>query len=277
MNFARHPRIFALGIALQIFVFFPSWGQDAVSWDSGPVQRPAETDKTSQSLINNFLAVSGGKGPYEALKNVVATGMIDEAGKTKRFRLVETQDGKRKITYSWHFLGRNYQEIYSFNGVDTWSQRTQPQELPAERFVGREAAHFKTHRWLIQPMVLPVRADYVFQYQGLQKVNERPAYIVVGYGKEDERTWFYFDKEAFLLTRWGGIGTIGGVKEYLDYSASKYSKINGIFLPKKIDLLAEGKEFGTIIFEEIQTNAEINSQTFDPPPNSIPVLRQKTN
>lgn len=239
------------------------------------IQRPELTDKTSYKLIKNFLAVSGGKRAYIDLVNVTATGTIVEAGKVKSFHLIETQDGRRQLTYSWKHLGRSYKVRYSFDGVSSWQQELLPKENVPQTLTGRKAIHFARQHWLIQPFVVPLKADYVFQYQGVSKVGGRPSYIVTGYGKKNERSWFYFDKERSLLTRWGGKGTIAGIEEYMDYQATHFATVNGVLLPKQIDLLAENSKFGTITFKSISANQTIDPKIFYMPHNTIPTLRQK--
>ena len=252
-----------------------TWAQSAATPEPATNPRPKLTDKTSRQLIKNCLAVSGGKQAYIDLVNVTATGNIVEAGKVKSFHLIETQDGRRQLTYTWKHLGRIYKTLYSFDGVQTWQQKLLPKEEHPEPFSGGDATHFARQHWLLQPFIVPLVADYVFKYQGMSKVAGRPAYIITGYGKYNIRSWFYFDKEKHLLTRWGGIGTIAGIEEYMDYRATRFATVNGVLLPKQIELLAENSPFGTITFETISANQPIDSQIFSMPPSTIPTLRQK--
>jgi len=99
--------------------------------------------------------------------------------------------------------------------------------------------------------------------------------VVVGYGEKDERSWFYFDQEKFLILRWGGLGQIAGVREYMDYRASRFQRVDGVLLPKTIDLLAENSAYGSITFESILTNQPIEPAHFNPPRSRIPLLRQR--
>jgi hypothetical protein len=243
--------------------------------DTPATQRPAETDKTSRQLIKNHLTVAGGKQAYIDLKNLVATGTIVEAGKLKSFHLIETQDGRRQLTYTWKHLGRHYQTLYSYDGVIAWKQELLPKKKHPDFFNGRDSTHFARQRWLIQPFVVPLKADFIFKYQGEAKVGGRPSYLITGYGKQNARSWFYFDKEKSLLTRWGGKGIIGGIEEYMDYRATRFAKVNGVLLPLQIDLLAENAPFGTITFETITANEPIDAKIFYMPPSTIPTLRQK--
>ena len=251
-----------------------TWAQSAATPEPATNPRPKLTDKTSRQLIKNCLAVSGGKQAYIDLVNVTATGNIVEAGKVKSFHLIETQDGRRQLTYTWKHLGRTYKVRNSFDGVHSWQQELLPKENYPKPITGRKALHFARQHWLIQPFIVPLKADYVFKYQGESKVSGRPAYIITGFGKQNERSWFYFDQERSLLTRWGGKGTIAGIEEYMDYQATRFATVNGVLLPKQIDLLAENSKFGTITFETITANQKIDAKIFYMPASTIPTLRQ---
>lgn len=239
-------------------------------------KRPAATDSASSQLIKNYLAVTGGLQAHIGLRNVVATGTLQEGRSTKRFEIVETQDGKRKLTLSWHLLGRRYRDVIAFNGVEAWKQTLLPIERKVKIFGGQSAIHFSQQRWFMLPMVDPVKAAYVFKYDGDDKVLGRPAHLVVGYGKKDERSWFYFDKEKFLVTRWGGIGMLVSSKAYMDYQAIHFEKVAGVLLPKEITILAGGNYYGKITIDTINTNVSIDTEIFDPKIEPSPVLRQQS-
>ncbi|MGK0310202.1 MAG: hypothetical protein ACJAT5_000045 [Lentimonas sp.] len=236
--------------------------------------RPQKTDQTSEKIIENFLEVSGGESSYANLRSVKATGTVVEAGRSKTFELIETQKGQRRLTYSWKHLGRNYKTIHAFDGVHIWQKELLPKEKHPEQLEGLSAKHFAGQRWLIQPVVIPLKASFTFKYQGKSKVSGRPAYLIAGFGKNNERSWFYFDQETFLLTRWGGKTTLAGIEEYIDYRATEFAKVEGVLLPKKVDILAEDSPFGTITFETVTANLEVDSTIFYMPQNKIPTLRQ---
>ena len=265
-----------LALALGLLLLSPAGAQAQSVEEPEAVAnyRPKLTDKASRQLIKNCLAVSGGKQAYIDLKNVTATGTIVEAGKLKTFLLIETQDGRRQLTYTWKHLGRNYKTLYSFDGVQTWQKELLPKEQHPKAISGRDALHFARQHWLLQPFIVPLKANYVFKYQGQAKVAGRPAYIITGYGKNNKRSWFYFDKEKYLLTRWGGKGTIAGIEEYMDYRATHFATVNGVLLPKQIELLAENSPFGTITFETITANQKLDAKIFYMPASTIPTLRQ---
>lgn len=237
--------------------------------------RPESSDAASRQLVRNYLTVTGGKDDHEALQNVVARGSLTEAGRVKNFELIELQDGRRHLTLSWRHLGRDFKEIRVFDGLEAWRQELRPEREEPEDYSGQEAVHFANQRWLLQPFVLPSIADYTFKYQGAAKVGGRPCHLVVGYGKKDVRSWFYFDQEKFLLLRWGGFGELASVREYLDYRATKFRRVGAVLLPSEIDLLAENAAFGKIVFEEILPNQPIDLVRFNKPGSRVPVLRQR--
>jgi hypothetical protein len=275
-HLSQTPPVALTVLALSLLALAPitSQAQSPTAPEAAANIRPKVTDITSKRLINNCLAVSGGKQAYIGLKNVTATGTIVEAGKLKTFHLIEIQDGRRQLTYTWKHLGRHYKTLHSFDGVHAWQQELLPKEQYPEPIKGRDALHFARQHWLIQPFVVPLKADYIFKYQGEAKVAGRPSYIVTGFGKNSQRSWFYFDKERHFLTRWGGKGTIAGIEEYMDYRATRFATVNGVLLPKQIELLAENAPFGTITFETITANQEIDAKIFYMPPSTIPTLRQ---
>ena len=249
--------------------------EDAAAPEAAATARPAASDTASRQLISNFLTVVGGDEAYNQIKNVVARGSLEEAGKIKTFQLIELQDGKRHLRLNWRHLGREYEEQLVFNGRQAWRQELSPKNKEAVDYSGQEGIHFSRQRWLLQPLVPPSVANYVFKYQGSARVGGRPCYVIVGHGQNDERSWFYFDQQKCLLLRWGGFGEIAGVREYMDYRASKFQRVGGVLLPKEIDLLAENSAFGRIQFDSIRSNQEIEPGRFDRPMRQTPVLRQR--
>lgn len=237
--------------------------------------RPEASDDASLQLVKNYLTVTGGKAAHEQLHNVVATGSIQEASLLRNFHLIESRDGRRHLRYSWKFLGRAYEELYVFDGLHAWSQKLKPELGDAEPYSGPAGTHFIHHRWLLQPFVQPRLADYVFKYQGGAPVSGRPTHVVVGFGKKNERSWFYFDQEKFLLLRWGGFGPVGGNQEPMDYRSVRFKRAGGVLLPQEIDLLVENDVFGKITIETIKTNQALDDINFTMPESTVPVLRQR--
>ncbi|MEO0508684.1 MAG: hypothetical protein AAF065_02350 [Verrucomicrobiota bacterium] len=238
------------------------------------VLRPVASDAASQQLVDNFLTVTGGTEAYQNLRNVVASGTLREASQHKQFELVESQDGKRYLRLIWQFRGRSYEHIQAYDGETVWKRETKPKLLDPEESDSLEGIHFSNHRWLVQPLVQPSISDFTFEYQGEARVGIRKCHIVIGFGKEDERTWFYFDQETFLLLRWGGYSEIAGVQEYVDYRASKFKRVGGVLLPTSIDLIAENSPYGEVVFEKIETNQPIDLSLFLMPAGNSPILRQ---
>lgn len=243
--------------------------------DEATAKRPESSDAASQRLIDNYLAVTGGREAHRALRNVVAEGTIKESTLERRFTLIETADGKRHLTYSWSHLGRKYREVHVHDGVQTWKQVLEPKKQDAQVYGGIDGAHFGDQRWLLQPFTLPALADYTFEYAGTSKVGGRSTYLIKGYGHKNRQSWFYFDQEKFLLIRWGGEGRIAGVKESMDYRATQFKAVANVLLPSQIDLLAENAAYGRIQFERIEANQDLGEFSFLMPRSTAPTLRQR--
>ncbi|MEM1221973.1 MAG: hypothetical protein AAGH40_04360 [Verrucomicrobiota bacterium] len=262
-----------------LFVYFILGGmasaQTETAGSPSKTKRPEYDDPTSRKLIKNYLAATGGKQAHIDLQAVLATGKITEAGKTKAFRLIERQDGRRHLTYTWRHLGRDYEDITAFDGVIAWKQRLSPQKEPPRKLSEIEGWHFANQRWLIQPFVVPLKAKYVFVYQGSDKVGGRDAHLIAGLTQDDEKSFFYIDKDTFLVTRWGGYGYIGGIREYLDYQATRFDYVGGVLLAKELVLLAENQAFGKVVIDSIEANPTLDLKMFYLPPDDLPTLRQR--
>lgn len=235
-----------------------------------------DNDAASTQLIENYLTVTGGRKAHRALRNVVAEGRIKESTLERNFRLIETADGKRHLTYHWIHLGRKHRVVYAHDGLQTWTQVLEPEREEPTPYTGTRGRHFARQHWLLQPFTLPMRADYTFLYHGVAKVRGRSAHMIKGQGPQKADSWFYFDKEKSLLTRWGGLGRIGGTNVAMDYQATRFKSFSGILFPTRIDLLAEDAAFGELEFEQIQTNQKLQDISFRMPKSSIPTLRQRS-
>ncbi|MFP4166810.1 MAG: hypothetical protein ACLFUF_06540 [Opitutales bacterium] len=239
-------------------------------------ERPEKTDKASLKLIKNHLRASGGRDKHLAVKSIHASGTIEEAGREKKFNLVETRDGRRRIDYTWTYKGRKHAIARGYNGETAWEQNLLPEkELP--KSLGEvESRHFSRQHWLLHPFVGPLHEKHVFEYKGKARVAGRKAYMIVGYGPDNIRSWYYFDKEKFLLVRHGGNTRIGNSQSHLDYRSSKFRRINGVLWPQDLTLLAKDSPFGAIVFDTIQINETLDAEQFNRPPDGIPVLRQRS-
>jgi hypothetical protein len=87
----------------------------------------APSDKTSLQLLTNNTKVIGGASNH---RNVVATGTFDYSRDTKKFRLIETAEGNRHMTFKWRYMGRDFTETLvsirdpEGDGPDTWREVT---------------------------------------------------------------------------------------------------------------------------------------------------------
>lgn len=249
--------------------------------ETAKIIRPEKSDATSQKLIANYLAASGGLQAHRSLKNIRVSGELSEGKERKNFELIESTTGQRLLRLNWTHRGVPHEHLYGFDGESLWQQRRLPSDgkrnLP-KNYNGQAAAHFQHQRWFYPPFTQPLRENYVFTYEGVAKSEPRPSYLLLGYGPKNERSWFYFDQEKFLVTRAGGIGMTGSAKTDLDYRATGFKAVNDVLLPTGFVLLAKGQPYGTITFETIEANIDLPADTFTRPVIEIPTLRgQATN
>jgi len=67
----------------------------------------ASSDTTSKKLLSNNITVIGAR---KGLSNIVAHGIFDYGKHPKEYKLVETSDGRRALTFKWTYMGRPYTE-----------------------------------------------------------------------------------------------------------------------------------------------------------------------
>jgi len=248
---------------------------DASEPKQSEIQRPEATDDPSRQLIDNYLTVTGGREAHAAIPAVEARGDLREGRRRRTFRLVETRSGQRRLTLTWREKGRDHKRIRATDGEMVWERQVAPEKKPARRLSGAEAQHFRHQFWLLNPFAGARAEGYVFDYRGKARALGRRAHMVVGYGPENVRTWFYFDREEFLLLRHGGLGRVAGGTQNLDYAAHRFTRVQGALFPKALKLLVDEDTFGEIAFESIEARPEPDSGRFAMPPSEVPVLRQK--
>ena len=238
--------------------------------------RPLQTDAASERLIQNHLVASGGILAHSRINNIAVEGTQQIRSETKAFTLIETNDGKRHLTYRWKHLGRQYEEIYVFDGLRAWKQVRLPSPQPAKSLVGLEGAHFGSVHWFLQPFTLPMRGSYEFSFDRASRVGTRESYRVNGSGKQGIQQSFHFDKETALLIRWGGDGLVAGSQQRLNYQATHFTAVEGVQFPKAISLLIGTKPYGYIRIERLTTNVDISMIDFFRSGRKTPTLRQLT-
>ncbi len=244
--------------------------------EAGPVAvRPAESDGPALRLISNYLAASGGRAAHVRLDAVTARGTIKEGKEIRKFEITETRDGKRFLKTTWRLLGREYEFHQVTDGVDAWSRQVLPKAERPGKIEGRDGERFINHRWFFHPFTGPLFDEHVFEFRGDSRVGGRPAYLVVGYGRGDVRTWFYFDKETFLVNRYGGIGRIAGAEEYFDLVALEFAPQGGVLLPKRLEFIVEHAAYGEAVFDEILVNPAVDPALFEKPEAIEVWLRQR--
>lgn len=250
--------------------------EDSKNLRAEKTARPLENDKNSNRVLDNYFKATGGRYAHTQINSIRATGIYQDAEHSKEFELFETKDGQRRLTFKWKFKGRYYRETFGYNNQIIWKQTLAPQKQLPETFEGAEANHFAHQNWLLHTFMLPSQKSHTFQYQGKSRINGRNNYMLIAYGPNDIRSWYYFDSKRFLLTRNGGKKPLANTIVNVDYQASHFKAIDGVLLPTKIYLVTGNQSFGHIEFQTIESNPAISGALFNKPQDNQYILRQQT-
>ena len=104
-----------------------------------------------------------------------------------------------------------------------------------------------------------------FQYIGVDKVAQRKTYVI----RRGTESYYYFDKEKFLLLKWGREESLGGQKLEVSYVANSFKRWgtprDTFLLPSQISIVAGDKVLGSYRIEGIEINRPVKQSVFTPP------------
>jgi hypothetical protein len=155
-----------------------------------------------------------------------------------------------------------------FDGTTAWAQDvrgrvTQLGDNTADR-AKRDADFYSALNLKQQYLRLTV--------QGIEKLGDHEAYVVVAVPQGDSPEWFYFDTQTGLLLRHQRISptAVGDAPLATDYEDYRDAG-NGIKAPFVVHIVGPSRpDCATITIERIQLNAAIDSSKFAKPESRTP-------
>lgn len=103
------------------------------------------------------------------------------------------------------------------------------------------------------------------QFIGKETLAKRETYVI----RRGSESFYYMDKEKFLLLQWGRKEVFGAKKLEVSYLANTFKRWNGpsgpVLLPSKISVMAEGQVLGSYSVDRVEIDTELDSRLFTPP------------
>lgn len=218
-------------------------------------------------IIDKYLAQTGGKDKWIALKSVKSTGKIKVQGMELPFTQIQKVPNKQFTVAEVQGM-KFYQGC--FDGTTGWN--TNQMTMKAEKMEAEDSENMKDQSELLDPFINYAARGYKVSLEGKETVEGTECYKIKLIrkpikveGKEEENSSFYFfDKENAvpILVR----NTIkkgpgkGIVSEVL---MSDYQEVNGLFFPFSITQRAMGQPGGaTIAIEKVEVNVDVDDAIF---------------
>lgn len=236
---------------------------------------PAESDSTSLKLIALNEKIMGGREKLLQLNNYELTYTVKEG--FDEYQLVYTYMAPYyyRVDKTWRKLGNQHHEVMAFDGEAAWKQTLKPQTGIPQWIDKKERKSFVVDGEFFGPLFLCEGKKHVFDYQGLEKVANRPAYKVKAYLSDGRRIFYYFDKENYLINRIRQKDTFAGNELWVDCFITKRSPRQGYLWEEQRSWYVDGKEYRTQNLISVRVDKIVDKSIFSPPQRREYWLRQR--
>lgn len=103
------------------------------------------------------------------------------------------------------------------------------------------------------------------QFIGKETLAKRDTYVI----RRGSESFYYIDKEKFLLLQWGRKEVFGAKKLEVSCLANTFKRWNGpsgpVLLPSKISVMAKGQVLGSYSVDRVEIDIDLDSRLFIPP------------
>jgi photosynthetic reaction center cytochrome c subunit len=232
---------------------------------AGPTMAPSEPPPsdlpTADQLLDKYAQAAGGASAIDKITSRVMKGTIDFDGKSFPID-VYCKAPDQRISYTHLAQGDS---VTAFNGHEGWLAMTgrPPREMHGSDL---EAAaidadlHLATH---LKEMFSHA------EVRGTEKIDDHPAYVLVGKREGKPSMLLYFDEQSGLLIRMVRFAdtAVGLLPTQIDYA--DYKESDGVKVPLRWTLSrAEGRF--TIQMSDLQQNVPVDESKFAKPPAPEP-------
>jgi zinc protease len=218
----------------------------------------AAATPSAEQILDTYVKALGGREAWKKLTSRESVGTIEIPAMNLSGTIDLREKAPDQVVANITINGAKFSQ--GFDGAVGWSD--DPQNGLREQ-AGTELAETKRDADFYHP--LDLRQLYSkFTVTGIEKVDERDAYIVVATPPEGEPDKMYFDVQTGLLLRIiGHHHSAEGVAEFTE-DLSDYRETDGIKLPFTVHQ-AGGDSTFTIKFTKVHHNITIENSEFSKP------------
>ncbi len=231
----------------------------------------ARADSVAE-LAKIHLEVMGGKERIDALTSMRATGRVVAGGQQVTFTFIAARPNRLRLETIME--GRTLVQVS--DGVQPpWKFDTAATPLRAVDMPEKEAEFFAVDAEFDDPLVAGEARGYSFDFAGEVKASDKRYYVRILVTRKLVDTFaLLVDPETYLIVaRIEERKTAGGRRVQVVTRFDDYRPVNGVPIPYKITLVAEGKAIRQTTVESVEANPKITDQTFARPALEVPALK----
>jgi hypothetical protein len=216
---------------------------------------------SGDQLLDKYLQAVGGANATDSVTSRVMKGTIDFGGKSLPIDIY-SKDPEKRISFTHMPDGDS---VTAFNGHEGWlgAPGHPLREMHGSDLEGASMdadLHLPTH---LKMMFTEIAV------RGTQKIDDHPAYVVVGQRQGKPPLRLYFDEQSGLLVRLVRFGetALGWLPTQIDYA--DYRETDGVRIPYRWTIARPNGRF-TIQVSDVKQNVPVDDAKFAKPAAESP-------
>jgi hypothetical protein len=225
--------------------------------------QPSETSPpplpNADKIFSKYIEAIGGQANIDKIKSRTLKGSTAQANGVVTFEISQTGD-------KFYIVATTPTGAFErgFNGTVGWEKGPRG----VRQLSSVEVAQLQSSMGLLRNIRLKEQFTSIRTRGGIQKIDDRPVYMVVGTTADNRQERLFFDTATGLLVRRITYMTtlIGLIPEQIDFE--DYRDVDGVKLPftVRVSSIEVGNPLSTRTFSEMKLNTTVNESKFNMPP-----------
>ena len=225
--------------------------------------------QTAEEIVDNYLEAIGGKEQLSAVSSTKMTAKAKAQGMELPITMYQKPPGMMRMDMV--FQGKEVTQM-AFNGEEGWS--TNFMTMEAEKWDAEQSEVMKSDMDFLNAFLQYSDKGYSVALEGEEEVEGTACFKVkltkkpvVVDGKEEENfSYYYFDKEAFVPIMQEEYAKSGPMKGQASQTYfSDYQEVEGLYFPFNIAQKFQGQTVFDLTVEKIELNAAVEDGLFNYP------------
>ncbi|MBX3042571.1 MAG: hypothetical protein KIT33_00600 [Candidatus Kapabacteria bacterium] len=221
--------------------------------------------KKAEDLIEKSIKATGGKEKFENIKTFSLTADMNVPSQNMDINIDFWLKKPNKMRLVQNIASMGMTVEAGTDGDKYWAIQpgsTTKTALPdmAVAQVKGQLDGLKTI--LDSPLMNYKEKNYKISYSGLEDIDEKKCNVVKIVDEENNETDFYFDAITNLIYCSKSKVNANGEDFIVEMKINEYQKVDGLFIPKRIEIAQNSEVQTKIAISEVKFNPEINDSDF---------------